>query len=200
MQHQPVGRREQHLEEDEEVEEVAGQEGAVQPHQQELEQAVEMLPLPVPAGGGEDQRRQGEHRGQEQHQRRQPVEHQHDGEGRGPVAEQVEPDLGAARGRLGAVEEREGDERQHRGGDQADDPLRLPVLVEQHQRPGEQRDQDRGDDQMLRPRAHSCGSLPSTWSVPVRPREASSTTRNSAVVAKLMTMAVRTSACGTGST
>ena len=43
------------------------------------------------------------------------------------------------------------------------------------------------------------GSRPSTWSVPVRPRDASSTTRNSAVVAKLMTMAVRTSACGSGS-
>ena len=42
-------------------------------------------------------------------------------------------------------------------------------------------------------------SLPSTWSVPVRPREAISTTRKSAVVAKLMTMAVSTSACGTGS-
>ena len=42
-------------------------------------------------------------------------------------------------------------------------------------------------------------SVPSTWSVPVRPREAIITTRKSAVVAKPMTMAVRTSAWGTGS-
>ena len=48
--------------------------------------------------------------------------------------------------------------------------------------------------------AHSPGSLPSTWSVPVSPRETISTTRKSAVVAKLMTIAVSTSACGTGST
>ena len=43
------------------------------------------------------------------------------------------------------------------------------------------------------------GSLPSTWSVPVKPRAASSTTSSSAVVAKLITIAVSTSACGSGS-
>ena len=47
--------------------------------------------------------------------------------------------------------------------------------------------------------AHSSGSRPSTWSVPVSPRAASSTTSSSAVVAKLMTIAVSTSACGSGS-
>jgi class 3 adenylate cyclase len=46
---------------------------------------------------------------------------------------------------------------------------------------------------------HGSGSRPSTWSVPVKPRDASRTTRNSAVVAKLITMAVKTSACGSGS-
>ena len=53
--------------------------------------------------------------------------------------------------------------------------------------------------EVLRIRVHRSGSFPSTWSVPVRPREASRTTRKSAVVAKLMTIAVSTSACGTGS-
>ena len=71
------------------------------------------------------------------------------------------------------------------------------IVIKQHQRAGDEGDQDRGDDQVL---AHGCSlSRPSTWSVPVNPREAISTTRNSAVVAKLMTMAVRTSAWGSGS-
>ena len=48
-------------------------------------------------------------------------------------------------------------------------------------------------------RAHGCSSSPSTWSPPDRPRSASSTTRNNAVVAKPMTMAVSTSDCGSGS-
>ena len=42
MQQQAVGRDQQHLEEDEQVEQVAGQEGAVEPDQLELEQRVEM--------------------------------------------------------------------------------------------------------------------------------------------------------------
>ena len=46
---------------------------------------------------------------------------------------------------------------------------------------------------------HGRSSSPSTWSPPDRPRSASSTTRNSAVVAKPMTMAVSTSDCGSGS-
>src|SRR5690606_34034652 len=70
---------------------------------------------------------------------------------------------------------------------------------EDHQRPGEQRDEDGCDGQMIEPGGHWSRSRPSTWSVPVRPRAASRTTRKRAVVAKLMTMAVSTSACGRGS-
>ena len=44
MEHQPVGGDQQHLEEDEEVEDVAGQERAVDAHELELEQRVEMPP------------------------------------------------------------------------------------------------------------------------------------------------------------
>ena len=44
VQDQAVGGGQQHLEEDEQVEQVAGQEGAVQPHQQELEKRVESVP------------------------------------------------------------------------------------------------------------------------------------------------------------
>jgi hypothetical protein len=67
----------------------------------------------------------------------------------------------------------------------------------QHQRGGQQRQQDRRDDQLLMP---SFVTLPAIHVVGAgQPREASSTTRNSAVMAKLMTMAVSTSACGSGS-
>src|SRR3546814_1048227 len=47
VQDQAVGCREQHLEKDEEVEDVAGQESAVHPHQQQQEQRVKARPRPV---------------------------------------------------------------------------------------------------------------------------------------------------------
>src|SRR5690606_24555176 len=75
-----------------------------------------------------------------------------------------------------------------------------PALVDEQQDRGrDQRQQDRHDREMVGPPDRVHGSLPSTWSVPVSPREASSTTRNNAVIANPITIAVRTSACGTGS-
>src|SRR6185312_3131424 len=69
----------------------------------------------------------------------------------------------------------------------------------EHHRSGEHRQHHWCDHQMVGEAGHGSGSRPSTWSVPVKPRDASRTTRNSAVVAKLITMAVKTSACGSGS-
>ena len=54
VQHQPVGGGQQHLEEDEQVEQIAGQERAVQAHQQELEQRMEMRARAMPARERED--------------------------------------------------------------------------------------------------------------------------------------------------
>ena len=54
VQHQAVGGDQQHLEEDEQVEHVAGEEGAVDAHELELEQRVEVAAAPVPALGGVD--------------------------------------------------------------------------------------------------------------------------------------------------
>src|SRR6185312_4251050 len=87
--------------------------------------------------------------------------------------------------------------QRHARGD-AQRQRRAPALLahQQLQRGNEQRQQDRRDDQVL---AHGVPSSPSTWSLPVSPREVSSTTRNSAVVAKPITIAVSTSACGSGS-
>uniref|UniRef100_A0A0N5A083 J domain-containing protein n=1 Tax=Parastrongyloides trichosuri TaxID=131310 RepID=A0A0N5A083_PARTI len=54
MQGQAVGSRQHDLEEDEEVEQVAGQEGPVDAHDQQQEQGVETRPGPVPSRQGED--------------------------------------------------------------------------------------------------------------------------------------------------
>src|SRR5690606_10284765 len=70
---------------------------------------------------------------------------------------------------------------------------------EQHDRAGQHRDKDGQHHDVAQQELHHGGSLPSTWSVPVMPRSAISTTRNSAVVAKPITIAVSTSACGSGS-
>ena len=201
VQQQAIGRGQQHLEKDEQVEQVAGQERAVQTDQQELEQRKVMLPLPMPGRPRIDQRRQRQHRCQQQHHRRQVIQHQDDRHRRGPVPQQVEADVLGPFGRaqLGAHQQRHRHRQGQPGRDQAEPEFRraLAVVIKQHQRAGDEGDQDRGDDQVL---AHGCSlSRPSTWSVPVNPREAISTTRNSAVVAKLMTMAVRTSAWGSGS-
>ena len=144
-----------------------------------------------------------EHAGQHQHQGGQPVQHQHDAEQRRPVAEPVDAH-GAVRAQGSASarqqqRDRHGEQRERRREAERGLEGAPPLADQHHQRPGQERDDDRRDRQVLHPAAQRSGSLPSTWSVPVKPRAASSTTRNSAVVAKLMTMAVRTSACGSGS-
>ena len=49
MQRQAIGSREQHLEENEKVEQVAREERAVDAHEQELKQGMEKHPHAVPA-------------------------------------------------------------------------------------------------------------------------------------------------------
>src|SRR5690606_3647967 len=92
------------------------------------------------------------------------------------------------------------DQKRNRGAD-GDGGLEdtFAIVEEQEQRSRHHRQHDRRDDEMLRSENQRSGSLPSTWSVPVKPRAASSTTRKSAVVAKPITIAVRTRACGSGS-
>ncbi|MNK56387.1 hypothetical protein D3C87_754220 [compost metagenome] len=68
VQQQPIGGRQHHFEENEEIEEVAGQERAVDAHQHHLEQRMEMRAGLVPLGHGIDQRRNGKQRRQQHHQ------------------------------------------------------------------------------------------------------------------------------------
>jgi hypothetical protein len=139
---------------------VRKEKGAVQAHQQELEQRVKPRPRAMPAGEREREHGQPEHAGEQHEEGREPVGHEHDAERRRPVAEAV--DL-----RGGSVDEpQQGDRGGHqeeRRGD-ADHGLEgLPALVEQqHQRARGERQHHRHDDEVLRPSAHSSGSLPST--------------------------------------
>src|SRR3546814_8308268 len=61
VQHEAVGGNQQHLEEDEEVEDVAGQKGAVDAHELELEEGVEVAPAVVPAADRKSTRLNSSH-------------------------------------------------------------------------------------------------------------------------------------------
>src|SRR5690606_15720555 len=128
----------------------------------------------------------------------QAVQDQDNGKDGRPVAQSI--DAGAA-GRIGVGaggqdEKGDGDRQEQEGRHEADGGFQWPPLFadQHHQQSCEERDDDRRYDEVIEPAAHCFGSLPSTWSVPVKPRAASSTTRKSAVVAKPMTIAVSTSA------
>ena len=75
-QDQPEGDDVEVIEEDEEVEGIAGEEGAADAHQLELEQRMEVLAARVPAAArGVDGNGNRQHAGQQDHQRREAVEH-----------------------------------------------------------------------------------------------------------------------------
>ncbi len=106
---QAVGRDQQDLEEHEQIEDIAGQERAVQSDEQELVQDMEKRIAAEHPGAGIEQAEQRNQRGQHQHQRAQAIEHQHDAERRRPVAERI--DLVAAAGRVGEQQDRDHDQR-----------------------------------------------------------------------------------------
>ena len=215
MQQQAVRRRQHDLEEHEQVEQIGGQEGTGQTHQLQLEQRVVMHPGTMPARGREDDRAQRDKAGEHQHHGGESVEHQHDAEGCRPVARQVDAHGGRAARHLAPAQQLDGDDQADEGRHQIDDQLEpLPLFAEQqHDGRRQHRQHDGRENQMRHERrsqlieaeaAHniSCelrASAPSTWSVPLMPRRASNTTRNNAVIAKPITMAVSTSAWGMGS-
>ncbi len=194
MQQQPVGGEQQDLEEDEEIEQVAGQEGAVQSHQQELEQHMELTAPAIAALDRVHHREQRQHRGQQHHPGREPVGDQHDAMGRGPAAQRVDQDL--AVGDLQQQPQRDAEQHLHAEHAEGASQGRGAAAQQHQQRAGQQRHQDRRDHDMG-DGAH--GSRPSTWSLPrsARARKASTTTK--AVMPKPITIAVSTSACGSGS-
>ena len=179
VHHQHVGRDQQDLEENEEVEDVASDEGATQPHQLKMEDGVEVAPMRVPPTAGVPEHRQGHQLREHQHQRRKPVDHQHNAEGRRPLTEAVH--LQGARAGLAHQAHRNPQAERHRAQAEATGPLaaRLAVatggVTQQEQRhAGEGWQQHRQDGQMRPHRreqiAHARSSppavAPSTWSVP----------------------------------
>ena len=93
MQRQSIGGSQQHFEEDEKVEKIAGQERAIQAHQQELEERMEVRARAMPAREREHDRGGSQDAGQKQHEGREPIEDDDDGERSRPVAEPVNPTL-----------------------------------------------------------------------------------------------------------
>ena len=205
MQQQTVRGCQHDLEEHEQIEQVRRDEGTAEPHQLQLEQGVEVHPGLVPARRRKHQCGQCHHIGDQQHQGGEPIQRQRDAEGRRPVAGHVDRH-GDGRARLvGPAQQHDHDHQTDRGGQDVHAQLQALALLaqEQHQRCRQHGQHDGGQHQVrhqtLNPLAHSISCsvrecAPSTWSLPEAPRDASSTTRNSAVMAKPMTMAVSTRA------
>ena len=114
MQRQAVRSREQHLEENEKVEQIAGEERTVDPHEQELKQGMEKHPHAVPAGQREYNRGRSEETRQQQHEGGQPVHHEHDSERGGPVAQAVHA-RHAGRSSIGSSQQRDRNRHQREG-------------------------------------------------------------------------------------
>ena len=96
MQNKTVGSQQQYLEEDEQIEQIAGEECAVQAEQLQLEQDMEMASADIDAAAGIHQREQRQHGGDQQHPGAQAIRHQHDAERRRPVAERIGQDVAAS--------------------------------------------------------------------------------------------------------
>ncbi len=91
MQEQSVGGGQHHFEEDEEIEEVAREKGAVEACKEELEQRMEVMSRRVPARHRIGLRGECKSTRQAQHQSRQAIQNEDDAKGGGPVAELVNP-------------------------------------------------------------------------------------------------------------
>ena len=198
MQHQSVGGNQQQFEEHEQVEQIAGQEGTVEPHQLQLEQGMEMAPARIQAGRGEPCRRQRQQRGQQQHQCRQPVQNQHDAVGCRPVADRID---GRLPGRRPAKQVERGHQQREAGADRHRAARAWPTAIAEgdDERCRQQRQHDRRDKQVAQHGDHRAAPSPSTWSVPLSWRIRTDSASSSAVMPKAITIAVSTSACGRGS-
>jgi len=159
VQGEAVRCRQQYLEEDKQVEQVAGEEGTVQADQQELQQRLEVSAAMLPAAQRMRQQGQRQHAGQQHHQGGKPIGYQHDAELRRPVANPVHRGERAV-GRY-RPHQRRGQDHQHHARDNAQQQHRAPALFadQQLQRCHQQWRDDRQDGQVA---AHGVPSSPST--------------------------------------
>ncbi len=197
MDHQAVGGDQQHLEEHEEVEQIARQEGPAETHELEHDKRVEVLAPRVPSrSDGVKLHDQRKDRRQRDHQGREPVEHQNDAKGRGPVAKEI----GFGRRDRRTVEKRAGYGGQGDRSGKAEDALKQQVAAHrQHDEGAEDRGQKDGGDDPVAHRSSSVSSFMSIRSWPLSRKDPSASTTITALMPKEMTMAVSTSACVSGS-
>ena len=92
VHHQAVGCQQQHLEKHEQVEQVAGEEGAVKARYLQQEQGMEVAAGRIRSGSGVEPRWHRDCCRQSDHERRQTVENEDDAERRRPGAEGVDHD------------------------------------------------------------------------------------------------------------
>ena len=143
---QDEGRDQQHLEPDEQIEDVAGQEGAGHAHDQDVEQRIVAVGFPPPVHGpqGVDDDDQRHHAGGGHHDGAEQVGHQGDAERRDPVP--LLHRLDAPRGN--PLQEHDGDREVDDAPGQREDALSGHVAPHQQAACAhEQRDQDGQDDQ-----------------------------------------------------
>ena len=214
MDHQPVGRDQQHFEEHKEVKDIPGQKRAKDPQQLKLQQRMKMPPARIPTRSNgikhDDQRQK---RGQRHHQRRQPVQHQHDAKGGRPIAQFI----GGNRAPAARPQQAQRKQEQHRNRRHRKDARQIKVVAhgKDHHRAHQRRDHQWGDDPVVKTGTgqKSDHARPPSLSSPVSSPVSSISIRSvldvrndpsasitiTAVIAKEITIAVRTSACGSGS-
>ena len=159
MQQQPVGGGEHDLEKDEEVEQVAGEEAAIEAHEQELEQWQVMDAGLFPARHRIDQRGQAEGGSQQHHDGGQAVHDQDNAEGGDPAAEGVDSDrIRPRQGEtaIAAGEEQQGDGELRQQGENGQGQARaMPAVAgEEQQRAGQHGQQDGQDGKVCQQESH----------------------------------------------
>ena len=93
VQQQGIRRDQQDLEEHEQVEQVAGQEGTIDAEQLELIEGVKVGPALIITTAGIKRCETSQHRRHQQHQRAQPVQHENDAEWRLPATQRIDTQL-----------------------------------------------------------------------------------------------------------
>jgi hypothetical protein len=159
MQQKSVRSGQQQLEEDKQVEEIAGQEGTIEAHQQKLKERMKMRACPVPTGKREHNRRQRQDAGQEQHERGEPIENEDNSERSRPIAQAIDfPDSGVTRIRHSEQDHRDTNECNRCGDVDRSRDVAVPLSIqEQHACTGKQGQDDGRNDQIC-DSAHASGS------------------------------------------
>ncbi len=137
MRQQGIGGEQENLEKHEQVEQIPGQERSGKPCQLQLEQGMEMPPLPVRPADCHQQRRHRQRKHQQHHHRRQPIHHQHNAIRSRPGPQRINRHFAGARAR----QQRQRRQQAKSNGNHSHGPLRRG-RQQQHQRRCHEGNQD----------------------------------------------------------